>query len=101
MNLPRVIIRILIVIILVAGLVHLLWDDPPPNDADLRLVPLNIPRDENAFTWFVEAGQKMPLDTEKDLERFYGCGVDAADAIARESELAEEIVHKNAEAIAW
>ena len=99
MNLPRVIIRILIVIILVAGLVHLLWDDPPPNDADLRLVPLNIPRDENAFTWFVEAGQKMPLDTEKDLERFYGCGVDAADAIARESELAEEIVHKNAEAI--
>jgi len=33
-------------------LVYLTKDDPPPNDADLRLARLDIPDDENAFTYF-------------------------------------------------
>ena len=96
---PSRIIRALIIIIVILALVYITHDEAPPNDADLRLVPIDIPQDENAFTWFREAGQKLSPDTGKDLDFFYGCCVDTGDAIARDPKLMEDVVRKNAESI--
>ena len=47
-------------------LAYLGKDEPPPNDADLILAPLNIPDEDNALTYFKLAGEKVwrPEDWE-------------------------------------
>jgi len=41
------------------GVAVCLMDDPPPEDADLRITREAIPDEENAFTCFVEAGNAV------------------------------------------
>ncbi|HUW31585.1 MAG TPA: hypothetical protein VM223_08220 [Planctomycetota bacterium] len=57
----------LVVIIVISLVLFLTWDESPPNDADLRLARLNIPEDDNAFTWYEKAREKLQYtDDEQD-----------------------------------
>jgi len=57
----------LLVIAAVVILIVYSIDEDPPNDADLRITRVNVPDDENAFTWFVKAAEKVKCD-EADAE---------------------------------
>jgi len=61
------IIIALIIVIVISLVLFLTWDEDPPNDGDLRLARLNIPDDENAFTWYEKAREKLAYtDDEQD-----------------------------------
>ena len=63
-----------IVVVLVATVIYLKWDEAPPNDADLRLPPASLPPDQNAFTYFRQAGEKLqePDDWDPVVNCIYG-----------------------------
>ena len=73
-------------------LVYLGKDEPPPNDADLRLARLNIPDEENAFTYFDLASNALSYsdaDREKTDSMLEGDEWDA--------EFVEELLSTNKE----
>jgi hypothetical protein len=58
----------------VTGLALLLMDDAPPEDADLQVRRLEIPDEENAFTYFQRAIEKLDLPSHEQADQ----GVEAA-----------------------
>lgn len=82
----RVLIGAAAAVILLAAvsltvLISISGDDPAPDDSDLRLPRLNLPEDENAFTWFDKA--VGALERGADVEGIY-------EALASEEEGAED-----------
>jgi len=62
--------RILLIVSLLAGvplltiialLVIVSWDEPPPADEDLKVQRLQIPDDQNAVTVFLQAARKLDM----------------------------------------
>jgi len=65
---PRALIILTVFLVILAVGVYLFTrDDPPPEDAHLRIAYENIPDDENAFTYFHEAAEAVdwPEDGEE------------------------------------
>ena len=82
-------------------LVYLSKDDPPPNDADLRLERLNIPDKENAFTYFELAGENVyelpEIEGEEGQTKFYAM----MRGEAWDEELAERVLNGNEKAFEY
>jgi hypothetical protein len=76
---------------------YLAGDEPPPNDADLRLARLNIPDDENAFTYFKLAGESAYEPEGQEWEMYDAMSYGEA----WDPQLAGQIIEKNKEAFRY
>ena len=64
----KLLIALSLIVVLGIGGLWLTHDGPPPDDEDMRLVRLDIPDEENAFTYFRLAGDALywPGPTAED-----------------------------------
>jgi MFS family permease len=69
-------------------------DIPPINDSDLRLSKIEIPREDNAFYYFVQAGQKVYIPTGEEKDIFD----DIIDGKKWDEVFVRELLEKNKEA---
>jgi len=92
------IVVIALVVLLSAAVIYLMIDESPPNDADLIVAPLNIPPNENAFTWFKLAGEKATDDPYRLTDLISGEAGPSGERVSWNAQKVDRFLRANDEA---
>ena len=104
-----IVLGVLLLVLIAVAIIYSV-DEAPPNDADLRIARLNVPDEENAFTYFRRAAEKLswPEERKDELTSFiegkakYADEPNESDASAQQAEpwdakLVDDLLAKNDE----